>query len=79
MKSIYLHDNIHNSLKLLAAFEKKPLSGIVEELLKKGLKKKMADLPAHALQKLADTGGGFAFLENPEEDIYSEQDGRSLY
>lgn len=69
MKSIYLHDNIHNYLKLLAVLEKKPLSGIVEELLKKGLKKKMADLPASILQKLAVAGGSFDFLDNPEEDI----------
>lgn len=79
MKSIYLHDNIHNSLKLLATLEKKSLAGIVEELLKKGLKKKMADLPAATLQKLAAAGGSFAFLENPEEDIYSEQDGLSTH
>lgn len=75
MKSIYLSDSIHNSLKLLSALQKRSLTQLVEDLLKKGVKKQLSDLPAKVVAKLAQAGGSFDFLNNPEEDQYSDRDG----
>lgn len=78
MKSIYIADNIHISIKFLAALKKKSLSKLVEELLTKGVKKQLSDLPIEVLQKLAVAGGSFDFLNSPEEDLYSAEDGQGI-
>jgi predicted DNA-binding antitoxin AbrB/MazE fold protein len=33
------------------------------------------DLPAAALARVAEMGGSFAFLNDPREDVYSQDDG----
>ncbi|MBI4209007.1 MAG: hypothetical protein HY538_04795 [Deltaproteobacteria bacterium] len=78
MKSIYLDNNIHNKLKLLATLHHRSLTSLVEELISKGIENEIEDLSQEALQKLAAMGGGFDFLENPEEDIYSSEDGELI-
>ncbi len=37
------------------------------------------DLPAAEIAKLAEAGGAFDFLAEPEEDIYSDEDLKVLY
>ena len=78
MKSIYVDDHFHSSLKLLASLEKKALAEIVEECLEFSLKKKLSDLPTDLLEKLAAAGGSFNFLLDPKEDVYSEEDGETI-
>ena len=78
MKSIYVEDQVHSSLKLLASLEKKALSDVVEECLEFSLRKKLSDLPIEALEKLAASGGSFDFLKNPREDLYSSEDGEPI-
>ncbi len=36
------------------------------------------DLPAELLAKVAEVGGGFAFLADPGEDVYSLEDGEPV-
>lgn len=78
MKSIYLNDRLHRQLKILASLEKKSLTEIVSEFLEIQLNKQLTDLPAYALQKLAESGESFDFLKNSTEDIYDEFDGEPL-
>lgn len=78
MKSIYVDDQLHRSLKLLASLEKKGLSEVVEECLQSSLRKKLSDLPTESLEKLSSLGGSFDFLEDPREDIYSYNDGEKI-
>jgi len=78
MKSIYIDDQIHSSLKILASLEKKALTDIVEECLELSLRKKMSDLPTELLEKLAASGGSFDFLLDQREDIYSCEDGEVI-
>lgn len=78
MKSIYLNEDIHGKLKLVAALEKRSIVSVVEEFLQKELRKKLSDLPTEALQQLAARGGSFDFLNNPAEDIYTEDDGEPI-
>lgn len=75
MKSLYLNDTLHNQLKLVATFEKKSLTSLVEEFLNKMLKKKTSDLPTEMITKLSEIGGSFDFLKRPEEGIYTLNDG----
>ncbi|GEM_PF-286136 len=37
------------------------------------------DVPAAAIAKLAETGGAFDFLADPDEDIYSDEDLKVRY
>lgn len=78
MKSIYVEDHLHSSLKVLASLEKKALSEIVEECLELSLRKKLSDLPTEALEKLVASGGSLDFLGDKREDIYSEKDGEEI-
>lgn len=78
MKSIYLDNVLHNKLKLLAALHHRSLTSLVEELLEKEISRELEDLSKEDLQKLAAVGGGFDFLDNPEEDIYSPEDGKPV-
>lgn len=78
MKSIYLDNELHSQLKTLASLEKRSLSDLVKEFLSSQLKRKLSDLPTPVLQKLAEQGASFDFLNNPEEDIYNDRDGLSL-
>ncbi len=75
MKSIYIQDHLHSSLKLIASLEKKALSELVEESLSKVLKKKLSDLPADSIAKLAMQGKAFDFLTDEKEDLYDLKDG----
>ena len=78
MKSIYVGDNIHNSLKILASVERKALNEVVEECLRLSIKKRLSDLPAEVLEKLAVAGGSFDFLLDAKEDVYTEADGEKI-
>lgn len=78
MKSIYVEDRLHNTLKLLASLEGKGLAEVVEECLNFSIRQKMSDLPTEAIAKLAAAGGSFDFLLDKKEDIYTEQDGEPL-
>ncbi len=78
MKSIYVDDQLHGSLKVLASLEGKALTDVVEECLRLSLHKKLSDLPAEMMEKLAASGGGFDFLLDQREDIYTLEDGKSL-
>lgn len=78
MKSIYVDDQLHSSLKLLASLEKKALTEVVEECLELSLRKKLSDLPAELFEKLAMSGGSLDFLLDKKEDIYSSADGEPI-
>lgn len=78
MKSVYLNNETHRSLKIFASFEKKKLSEVVEEGLLFFLRRKMADLPAELIAKLAQAGGSFGFLSDKKEEVYSADDGEPL-
>jgi hypothetical protein len=78
MKSLYLNETLHGRLKFLATFEGKSLSQLVEEFLTREMERKLADLPAETLAKLATMGESFDFLTRPEEDIYSDKDGAPI-
>ena len=78
MKSIYVEDQLHRSLKLLASVEKKALTEVVEECLELSLRKKLTDLPAELLERLAMSGGSFDFLSDKLEDVYTNRDGEPL-
>ena len=62
MKSIYVEDKLHSTLKLLASLEGKGLAEVVEECLNLSLRQKMTDIPTEALEKLATFGGSFDYL-----------------
>lgn len=78
MKSIYLNEEIHRKLKLLAALEKTSITLLVENFLTKDIQKKMSDLPTEILQELSAKGGSFDFLNHPNEDIYTLEDGEAV-
>ena len=78
MKSIYIDDQLHQSLKFIASLEKTSLSSLVEVFLSKSVEKKLSDLPSDLLEKLAMGGGSFDFLHDKSEDIYSVKDGRAI-
>ena len=77
MKSIYVDDQLHGSLKVLASLERKALTEVVEECLRFSLHKKLSDLPTETLEKLAASGGALDFLLDQREDIYTLEDGES--
>lgn len=78
MKSIYVDDRVHRTLKVVASIEKKALSDVVEECLELSLKKKLTDLPSEVLEKLSVAGGSLDFLLDKKEDIYSPEDGEPI-
>lgn len=78
MKSIYVNERLHGSLKILASMERKGLAELVEEYLNLSIRQKMADLPAEEIGKLAAAGGSFDFLLDRQEDIYTDKDGEPL-
>ena len=78
MKSIYVDDALHRSLKLLASLEHKKLAELVEECLNQSVRKKLSDLPAEWLERLAAEGASFEFLSAKDEDIYTDQDGAPI-
>jgi hypothetical protein len=78
MKSIYVDNKIHSSLKLLASLEKKGLTEIVEECLEQSLRKKLSDLPTEILEKLTMAGGGLDYLLDKREDIYTGDEGEPI-
>lgn len=75
MKSIYVDEQLHRDLKFLATVERRSLAELVESLLERPLQQRLSDLPAAALQQLAQAGGSFDFLDHPAEDIYTDRDG----
>ncbi|MBI2335576.1 MAG: hypothetical protein HYU97_02300 [Deltaproteobacteria bacterium] len=78
MKSIYIEEKIHSSLKLLASLEKKSLAEIVEEFLSLSVRKRLSDLPVELLERLSLEGGSLDFLLDKKEDVYSHQDGLEI-
>jgi hypothetical protein len=78
MKSIYIDEELHGQLRFLAALAQKPLKNLVENYLKRAVEKKLSDLPAQDLQKLATAGGSLDFLKKKQEDIYSDGDGQAI-
>lgn len=71
MKSIYVEDQLHRSLKLLASLERKALAELVQECLRIAVRKKLSDLPTEMLTALSALGGSFDFLMDKKEDIYT--------
>lgn len=78
MKSIYVDDKIHSTLKMLASLDGKALSEAVAEYLNFSIKKRLSDLPPELLEKLAASGGSFDFLLDEKEDLYTDEDGDPL-
>jgi plasmid stability protein len=79
MKAIYVEDDIHRRLKVLAARRGRALKQVVQQLLDRGLR---ADAPdgdtATDLLALASRGGSFDFLADEREDLYSLEEGEAI-
>ena len=78
MKSVYIDNHLHSQLKTLSSLKNKSLSELIAEFLEVQFKKAVADLSTVDLQKLANAGQSFKFLNNPDEDIYSATDGEPV-
>ena len=80
MKALYLDDEIHRRVKLLAARRSRPLKEIVRSLIELGLSDEETgrDVTTPEFQVLAARGGSFDFLADAAEDVYSLADGEPI-
>lgn len=80
MKAIYIDDNLHRRVKLIAARRGRSLKEIVEVLLDRALRDESpgAEVGTQDLQALAARGGSFDFLEDEGEDLYSIDEGEPI-
>jgi plasmid stability protein len=80
MKALYLEDEVHRRVKLLAARRDVPLKEIVRSLLERALAEEQVgpDVTTAEWQLLAARGGSFDFLADHAEDIYSLAEGEPI-
>ena len=80
MKAIYVDDEIHRRLKIVAARRGRALKQVVEMLLDRGLLEEAPDAENSTSEflALASRGGSFDFLADEREDLYSIEDGEAI-
>ena len=80
MKALYLDDEVHRRVKLLAARRARPLKEIVRSLLERALSEEQTgpEVTTAEWQLLAARGGSFEFLAEQSENVYSLADGEPI-
>lgn len=77
MKSVYIADDLHRKVKILATMRGSSLTETITALLQRALQAE-ADVTSNDLAALAAHGGSFDFLHDVAEDVYSPADGEPV-